>query len=89
MKKVPLSAEVVGQILYSSADATIVTDEKGVICLINQSALDLFGYEADELMGQPVEILMPPEHRDRHRGLRGAYNSAPRARPMISGLEIS
>ena len=88
MKKVSLSAEVVGQILYSSADATIVTDEKGVICLINQSALDLFGYEADELMGQPVEILMPPEHRDRHRGLRGAYNSAPRARPMISGLEI-
>ena len=88
MKKVPLSAEVVGEILYSSADATVVSDANGRICLVNQSALNLFGFEPDDLIGQPVEILMPPEHRKRHQELRGGYNSAPRARPMVSGLEI-
>jgi len=88
MKKIPLSAEVVGEILYSSADATVVSDNAGRICLVNQSALDLFGYDLDDLIGQPVEILMPPEHRKRHQDLRGRYNTAPRARPMVSGLEI-
>jgi len=88
MKKVALSAGVVGEILYSSAEATIVTDESGIIRMANQSAEELFGYGEEELIGKPVEILLPVEHRARHRALRDRYNISPRARPMVAGLDL-
>ena len=88
MKKVPLPADIVSEILNTSLDATIVSDHRGNICVANQSAEELFGYGAGELIGEPLEVLITPEQRDRHRSLRDAYLRAPRARPMVSGLEI-
>ena len=88
MKRVPLPADIVSEILNASADATIISDESGTIQVVNQAAERMFGYSADELLGQPVEILIPKDQRDRHKSLREGYEQAPRARPMVSGLEI-
>jgi protein-histidine pros-kinase len=88
MNRVPLPADIVSQILHTSADATIITDREGQIRLANEHAETLFGYEPGELTGRPIEDLIPREHRDRHRGLRDSYHNAPRGRPMVSGLEL-
>jgi protein-histidine pros-kinase len=88
MNRVPLPADIVSQILHTSADATIITDREGQIRLANEHAEKLFGYEPGELTGRPIEDLIPQEHRDRHRDLRDSYHKAPRGRPMVSGLEL-
>lgn len=88
MKKIPLPADIVSEILNASPDATIISDAGGRILLANQAAAKMFGYGADELIGEPVEILVPDQQRARHQGLRDAYHKAPRGRPMVSGLEI-
>lgn len=53
--------------LDSMVDACIITDAKGIIENFNQIALQRFGYTAEELMGQPIEILIPEgEHKKNH-----------------------
>ncbi len=89
MKKIPLRADIVSEILNASPDATIIADRNGDIQVLNQAAAALFGYAPGELVGEPIEVLVPAEQRRKHRELRAAYQKAPRARPMLSGLEIS
>lgn len=88
MKKIALPSDIVSEILNASADATIISDEQGNICAANNAAEVLFGFEADELIGKPIDVLVPKEQREKHRSLRDSYQKAPRARPMVSGLEI-
>ena len=88
MNRIPLPADIVSQILNTAADATIVSDQEGYIRVANERAEQLFGYGPGELVGQQVEVLLPAEQRQRHRDLRTRYNDAPRARPMVSGLEL-
>ena len=49
----------------------------------------LFGYSREELIGQPVEMLIPESVRSRHVGHREGYVAAPHTRPMGAGLELS
>ena len=79
---------VVSELLHSTSDATIVTDESGHIQFVNRAAEELFGYSADEIVGQPVEVLMPAEHRQKHAHIRQSFQEAPRARPLLSGIEL-
>jgi PAS domain S-box-containing protein len=52
------------QALFDSApDAQIVTDELGKIMMANKQTVSLFGYSREELLGQPVELLVPPGSR--------------------------
>lgn len=88
MKRVPLPSDVVTEVLNASPDATIISDGNGRILIANQAAEALFGYEADELIGEMVEILVPEALRARHRELRSGFQESPRGRPMVSGLEI-
>ena len=88
MKKIPLPADIVSEILNASAEATIISDAKGSIRVANPAARQLFGYAQDELLGESIEVLIPKDMRDRHRDLRDGYHNSPRARPMVSGLEI-
>ena len=88
MKRIPLPADIVSEILNASADATIISDQYGKISVVNQAAEQLFGYAPGELVGEPVEILLPDTIRQEHEGLRSAFHQAPRARPMVSGLDI-
>jgi protein-histidine pros-kinase len=88
MKRIPLPADIVSEILNASPDATIISDGKGRISVVNQAAAQLFGYAPGELVGEPIEILLPEAMRQAHEELRNSYHSAPRARPMVSGLDI-
>ena len=88
MKRIPLPADIVSEILNASPDATIISDGQGRISVVNQAAAQLFGYAPGELVGEPIEILLPEAMRHAHEGLRSSYHNAPRARPMVSGLDI-
>ncbi len=83
-----LPAEVVNELLHAAADAAIVTDSDGRIVFVNRGAEVLFGYAADEIVGEPVEMLMPQDLREQHAEYRQRYQSAPRARPLLSGLDL-
>lgn len=82
-----LPAEVVNELLHAAADPAVVTDNDGNIVFLNRGAETLFGYSPEELLGQPIEILMPEEHRNQHVKHRDKYAEAPRARPLLSDLE--
>src|SRR5210317_189736 len=83
-----LPAEVVNELLHAAADAAIVTDGDGRIVFVNRGAETLFGYSAEELVGRPVETLMPADLRNQHEEYRERYKDAPRARPLLSGLDL-
>jgi len=77
------------RLLESTPDATLVTGEDGVIVLVNAAAEEMFGYPPGALLGQPIEVLVPERHRQRHVQQRSDYNSAPHIRLMGRGLELS
>jgi PAS domain S-box-containing protein len=75
-------------VLELAPDGLMVADEKGVIRLANAQCEKLFGYTRDELIGRPVEMLVPADVRARHPGLREAFHHAPDARSMGAGREL-
>jgi protein-histidine pros-kinase len=76
-------------LLEAAPDAMVITDGQGRILLVNAQAEKAFGWRRDELLGQPVEVLMPERFRSAHPGHRTEYFHAPRTRPMGAGrLEL-
>jgi PAS domain S-box-containing protein len=75
-------------LLESAPDAIVTVDGEGRIVLTNSQAERLFGYPARELIGQPVETLIPERLRGRHERHRAEYARQPRTRPMGVGLEL-
>lgn len=63
-------------------DALIVVDGQGRIAMANRQAEHLFGFDAGELAGVEIEMLLPEEARGRHRGYRAGYMAKPHLRPM-------
>ena len=75
-------------LMESAPDAMVIVDEQATIALINARAEELFGYTREELIGQPVEILLPRGLRKRHEAHRNEFLANPRARPMGVGLDL-
>jgi PAS domain S-box-containing protein len=75
-------------LLESAPDAIVIVDGQGAIQIVNRQVEELFGYARDELLGQTIEVLIPERFRERHVGHREEYTSAPRTRPMGSGMEL-
>jgi PAS domain S-box-containing protein len=75
-------------LLESAPDAMVIVNKDGRIQLINAQTELLFGYSRQELVGQWVELLVPPRFRRAHPGHRNHYFSEPRPRAMGSGLEL-
>jgi protein-histidine pros-kinase len=73
-------------ILEVAPDAIVVVDRDGSIQYANGQAERLFGYAHDELLGQPVETLIPDRYHARHPDHRRGYFADPRTRPMGAGL---
>jgi len=71
-----------------SPDAIVVTDEDGWITNVNSQAEGAFGYTREELLGLPVETLIPERFRPAHPNHRRSYSAQPSVRPMGSGLEL-
>jgi two-component system, NarL family, sensor histidine kinase DevS len=75
-------------VFEAAPDGIILVGPDGAILDVNPCALKMFGYERADLVGQPVETLVPPEIRRPHVGDRQRYMEQPRARPMGIGLEL-
>ncbi|MGB8908435.1 MAG: ATP-binding protein [Candidatus Cybelea sp.] len=75
-------------LLEHAPDATIIVDADGGIQLVNAQTERLFGYYREELIGKPVEMLIPERNHSRHVGERRGYYADPRVRPMGVGLEL-
>jgi PAS domain S-box-containing protein len=76
------------QFLEFAPDAIVGVGPDGKIALVNQQAEALFGYPREELVGMPVEILVPRRFRDVHPDHRQRYFEEPRTRPMGAGVEL-
>jgi len=61
----------------------------GTIQLVNQMAEKMFGYKREELVEQPIEMLLPEAFRPRHRGHREGYFENAQSRPMGTGLDLA
>ncbi|MFP5320163.1 MAG: diguanylate cyclase [Acidimicrobiia bacterium] len=86
----PHSQEAYFEDLVESApDAIVVVDRHGTIELVNRQAELLFGYLRSELLGQPVEVLVPDRARAAHPSHRSFYFRDPRTRPMGAGLDLT
>lgn len=80
-------SEARNRMLLEAAPEGIVTvDKNGKIALVNGALERLFGYSREELLGQPLELLMPERFRDTHSRQRGKFFDSPHIRPM--GLDI-
>jgi len=75
------------QVVDSDPDGTCVVTDQGKIVLVNRKMEDISGYHRSELMGQPVEILVPLESRRAHTTDRENYIDQPSLRPM-RGLQL-
>src|SRR5579871_617658 len=71
-----------------SPDAIFVTDAQGIIRGVNPRASELFGYSQSELVGQPIEQLVPERFRKGHPEHRQNYHAHPRARQMGAALNL-
>jgi hypothetical protein len=74
-------------LLEVAPDAMVCVDADGRIVLVNARTERLFGYRRDELIGQPVDMLVPDAVRDVHPGHRGGYIADPQPRLMGAGME--
>ena len=75
-------------LLDSVPDAIVSVDAQGTVLLANAHALRLFGYTADELVGRPIEVLVPEAHRAVHAEHRARYALDAVPRPMAGALEL-
>jgi PAS domain S-box-containing protein len=82
------SKEGIEALFLYATEGILVVNEKGEIIRINPSAEKLFGYDAGELLGKPIEVLVPKSVSGRHYDHRDKYNQHPHARSMGAGIEL-
>ena len=90
---VPLSeavvtSAVVWELVMPAPDGLALAGADGGLVFVNRRMEEIFGYDRAELLGSPVEKLIPAELRAAHRGHRDDYARAPRTRPMGAGLRL-
>jgi PAS domain S-box-containing protein len=79
---------LVWSLIEAVPDGIVIVDSQGRIILVNQQTEELFGYDRGDLLGKPVETLLPEHLREPHRAHRTRYRAEPRVRAMGSGLEL-
>ena len=77
------------QLVEQAPDAVVVVDETGTITTCNQRTADVFGYPPTELVGAPIELLVPDAARATHQDRRAEFVRWPSSRPMGAGADLS
>ena len=85
----PDSQKIFYQLFEFAPDGIVVVDRSGLIRQANPQTEKLFGYSRSELIGKPIEVLIPERFASRHVGYRDAYLREPRTRPMGANLDLS
>lgn len=75
-------------LLESTPDAIVMVNVTGRVVMVNSQAERMFGRLRADLIGRPVEALLPNRYRSAHHGHRGAFFAQPRTRAMGAGLEL-
>jgi PAS domain S-box-containing protein len=78
--------EALDRTLAAIPDAILIVDRTGTITRVNDHAPVLFGYPRGELVGRPVEMLVPARQRAQHTADRAGYVAAPSPRRMGAGV---
>jgi hypothetical protein len=76
------------ELIDTLADGVVVVDGAGSIALVNVQAEAMFGYDRDELIGRPLELLVPGRHRAEHKEQREYFARLSRSRAMGVGLDL-
>src|SRR5690349_6464671 len=84
----PITQSALTAMLDLSPDALILVNEAGTIMMLNEQTETFFGYSRQELLGQPLEWLLPERLHAVHLAHRQRYTTAPRTRPMGAGLAL-
>ncbi|HEV3438086.1 MAG TPA: PAS domain S-box protein [Gemmata sp.] len=83
-----LTVDILRGLIEAVPDALVAIDRNGRLVLVNRQTERLFGYHRNELLSQPIELLIPERFRKRHKNQRDGYLAAPHIRPMGAGLEL-
>ncbi|GGZ83990.1 PAS domain S-box protein [Streptomyces echinoruber] len=86
--KPPAAEEWCSGLLETAPDAMVIVDGTGTIRLVNAQTEALFGYGREELLGRPVELLVPHRFRAHHVRHRDGYAAHRQVRPMGADLEL-
>ncbi len=86
MRSIP--AGLAQSVLDAAPDALLIVDGAGVVQFANRQVSVLFGFPHDDMIGQPVEKLLPERFQSRHVAYRNRYLAAPHVRPMGLGLDL-
>ena len=75
-------------LLEAAPDAMVIVNQAGSIVLVNTQTERLFGFSREELLGKPIEVLIPGRFHAHHGGHRDGYFADPHVRPMGAGLDL-
>jgi protein-histidine pros-kinase len=75
-------------LLETTPDAIVIVNDTGRIVLINSRTEAMFGYSRGELLGEPLEVLVPERYRGTHSGYESDFFGDPRVRRNSEGLEL-
>lgn len=87
-RKVAATSAMFESLFNSIPDSVVVVDATGHIVRVNRAAENTFGYQREELVGMPIEQLIPERYRTRHYGHRAGYAERPRVRSMGANLNL-
>jgi two-component system CheB/CheR fusion protein len=75
-------------VVEAAPNSMIMVGRDGKISLVNEQVEALFGYTREELLGQPIEMLVPQRFRAKHPVYRDSFFADPKARPMGAGRDL-
>ncbi len=75
-------------VLECAPDSALIVDSAGMIAFANPQAERMFGFSRHELIGKPLEVLVPDRYKKLHRGQVDQYNIRPHPRALSSGFEL-
>jgi PAS domain S-box-containing protein len=83
-----LDPDLLARILEVLPDGVLVIDESGTVRFMNAQAELIFAYPRQDVLGEPIEMLLPDDVRERHVQHRRAFFADPRVRPMGLGHDL-